>query len=346
MRIISFLVLFSSFFLVSCASLQPSSRNPYVWPKPPDTARVAYEYTLKNKYSLQPLNNETRLKALATGQSTRQQAGMLKPYDVAASQGLVVVTDSLMAVAHVFDIKRKKMFAIGWRKEGKLGKPLGVAMDAEQNIYIVDAGRGAVVKYDRLGLYLNTIGQKKDFSRISDVAVTGDGKKIYVLDRGGVDSMKHQIIVYDARGQKIDVIGSRGHKAGQFNHPTQLALNLKGDIFVLDAGNFRVQVFDANGKYQRQWGRPGNKIGNFARPRGIAVDDENRVYVSDAAYQNFQIFNENGQLLLSIGEGGGKDEPGHYLLPAGIAVDETQRIYLVDQIRKKVEVLRVLSSGE
>jgi len=35
--------------------------------------------------------------------------------------------------------------------------------------------------------------------------------------------------------------------------------------------------------------------------------------------------------------------PGNYLLPAGIAVDETRRVYVVDQIRRKLEVFRLLS---
>jgi len=288
------------------------------------------------------------LRFFALGQPALDRPAMVKPYDIAAANGIVVVTDSLANVAHVFDIRRKKMFPIGWRREGKLTKPLGVAMDAEQNIYIVDAGRGAVVKYDRLGLYLATIGQKSDFSRISDVAVSADGNQIYVLDRGGVDSMKHQIILYDGQGEKKRVIGQRGHEKGQFNHPTQLALGPKGQIYVLDSGNFRVQVFDAEGNYLFHWGRPGNKSGNFARPRGIAVDAANRVYVTDSAYQNFQIFDAKGQLLLSVGRAGRKsrDQPGEYVLPAGIAVDDRQLIYVVDQIHRKVEIYRMLDNPD
>ncbi|MDH3325574.1 MAG: 6-bladed beta-propeller, partial [Gammaproteobacteria bacterium] len=310
------------------------------------TPRIAYELTLINNDSLQPAGGEDRLLAFATGGQQIAQPAMLKPYDIAASDGVIVVTDSLLNVAHVFDVRRKKMFPIGWRKEGKLNKPLGVAMDGAQNIYIVDAGRGAVVKYDRQGLYLATYGHRSDFSRISDVAVSQAGDRIYILDRGGVESSSHRVTLYDGSGVKQKVIGRRGHKAGEFNHPTQLALGKNGKIYVLDSGNFRVQVFDAQGNYERHWGRPGNKTGNFARPRGIAVDDLNRVFVTDSAFQNFQIFNDVGQLLLSVGDGGGQNLPGRYMLPAGIAVDETQRVYVVDQIRRKVEVYRMLQAGD
>lgn len=335
--------LFIVAMLTSCANLSLSPQKQYIWPKPPETPRIAYEFTLKNNHSLNP-EVKSSLRFFALGQPALSKPAMVKPYDIAAANGMIVVTDSLANVAHVFDIRRKKLFQIGWRKEGKLSKPLGVAMDAQQNIYIVDAGRGAVVKYDKLGLYLSTIGQKSDFSRISDVAVSADGNKIYILDRGGVDSTKHQITLYDAQGVKQQIIGRRGHKNGQFNHPTQLALGLNGKIYVLDSGNFRVQVLDTQGNYQFHWGRAGNKSGNFARPRGIAVDAFNRVYVTDSAYQNFQIFNAQGQLLLSVGGAGAKnrDQPGEYVLPAGIAIDEKQLIYVVDQIQRKVEVYRML----
>jgi len=283
------------------------------------------------------------LKSLATGVTDNEISALVKPYDIAARNGLIVVTDSLLNVAHVFDVPRRKMFAIGWRKEGKLNGPLGVAMDHQQNIYIVDSGRGAVVKYDRLGLYLQTIGQQSDFSRVTDVAVSLDGKKIFVLDRGGVDSSSHRVLVYNESGKKIKTIGQRGHNPGNFNHPTQIAVATNGNLYVLDAGNFRVQIFDEAGNYLDHWGKAGNRTGNFARPRGLAVDHLNRVFVTDGAYQNFQIFNTSGQLLLDVGSGGGVDQPGKYILPAGIAVDETQRIYVVDQIRKKIEVFKILS---
>jgi len=338
-----FLPLFLFVWLLTACAIAPQPTASYVWPKPPDTPRIAYELTLKNNNSLQPVESEDLLRRFATGQATAGESVLLKPYDIAAANGLIVVTDSLAGVAHVFDVRRKKMFSIGWRREGKLSKPLGVALDGKQNIYIVDAGRGAVVKYDRLGLYLATIGQKSDFSHISDVAVSETGENIYVLDRGGVGSTKHQITLFNAQGIKQKIIGRRGHKTGEFNHPTQLALAKNGKIYVLDSGNFRVQVFGEQGNYEKQWGRPGNKSGNFARPRGIAVDVLNRVYVTDSAYQNFQVFNSDGQLLLAVGDGAGKDLPGRYVLPAGIAVDETQRIYVVDQVRRKVEVYRLLS---
>jgi len=338
-----FLFVFLVFLIqISACSTVSKQTKPIVWPKPPAEPRVIYELTLRNQSSLSVKQNEERLREIATGISSSDVQSLLKPYDVAAFGGLVVVSDSLMSSVHVFDVPRKKLFQMGWRGQGKLRKPLGVAIDSSQNIYVADAGLGRVVKFDKRGHFISFIGEQGDLSRISDVAVDDINNKIYVLDRGGVESVDHQVLVYSIAGVRLGTIGKRGHKPGYFNHPNQLAVNSHGELFVLDAGNFRVQIFNSKGEYVRSWGKLGNQLGNLARPRGIALDAESNVYVTDGAYQNFQIFNSHGQLLLNIGSGGGQDLPGNFLLPAGIAIDETNRIYVVDQIRRKVDVLRLL----
>ncbi len=336
------ILIISLFFLLSGCAVQQKNTSPLVWPKPPAEARVIYESTLRNQASLTLETREDRMRAAATGQSQRGARVFSKPYDVAAQGGLVAVSDSVLSVVHVFDVPRKRLFQIGWRGEGKLSKPLGIAIDKAQHIYVADAGLGHVVKYDKQGHYLGVIGQRKDFSRIIDVAVHESSGRVYVLDRGGVESLKHRVTVYAATGEFIQVIGARGHGPGKFNHPNQLAVDTEGQLYVLDAGNFRVQVFDDRGAYLRSWGRLGRQMGDLARPRGLAVDQQSNVYVTDSVYQNFQIFNQLGQLLLNVG-GGGVDMPGQYALPAGIAVDETGRIYVVDQMRRKVEIFRLLA---
>ncbi len=339
--VVKVLIVVLLFLLNGCAAQQKNT-DPIVWPKPPAEARVIYESTLRNQASLTPETREDRMRRVVTGRSELSVRALSKPYDVAAQGGLVAISDSVLSVVHIFDVPRKRLFQIGWRGEGKLSKPLGVAIDKAQQIYVVDAGRGHVVKYDKQGHYLDVIGQRKDFSRIIDVAVDENSGRVYVLDRGGVESIKHRVVVYSAAGERIQVIGTRGHEPGKFNHPNQLAVDTEGQLFVLDAGNFRVQVFDNQGVYLRNWGRLGRQMGDLARPRGLAVDQQNNVYVTDSVYQNFQIFNQLGQLLLSVG-GGGVDAPGQYALPAGIALDETGRIYVVDQMRRKVDIFRLLA---
>ena len=339
-------LLLASIFIVGCAIKPDSPQQQIYWPPPPQTPRLVYETTLRDGSSLRDPAGLEKFQSFATGEVSAQQQSFGKPYDVAAQGGLVVVSDSLLNIVHVFDINRKRLFAIGWRGQGRLAKPLGVAVDDQQNIYVADGSRGLVLKYDRLGHFLTTIGKREDFSRISDVAVSHKTGEVFAVDRGGVESVNHRVIVYSADGVQQQIIGQRGLGDGEFNHPTQIAVDNNGWLYVLDAGNFRVQIFNEQKKFVRKWGRLGVNLGNLARPRGIAVNRDNYVFVTDGAFQNFQIFNQQGQLLLNVGAGGGADLPGQYMLPSGIALDETNRVYIIDQVRRKVDVFRLLSDVE
>jgi DNA-binding beta-propeller fold protein YncE len=67
---------------------------------------------------------------------------------------------------------------------------------------------------------------------------------------------------------------------GQLNNPTGIAVDVAGDLFVLDTWNLRVQKFDAAGNFLLQLGGFGTDQGQFSYPEAIAADAAN-VYVAD-----------------------------------------------------------------
>lgn len=56
-----------------------------------------------------------------------------------------------------------------------------------------------------------------------------------------------------------------------------------GNIYVLDAGNYRIQKFDPDGKYLETIGRQGYGPGEFLRPYWIKMDSEDTLYVGDSS---------------------------------------------------------------
>jgi len=338
--------------LAGCAIEPAKQAEKIYWPKSPEVPRYVYEGTLRSSNTLQEQEQggANQLRSMVTGASKTDQLSFSKPFDVAARNGKIVVTDSVYRIAVMFDVPRRKAYPFGYRGDGKgdgiLKKPIGVGMDGKQWTYIADVSDQDVKIFDPLGMYIKSIGGKEDFERPIDVAANDKGDRIYVLDAGGINSEWHRVVVFDDEGKKIKEIGRRGSKPGEFNLPTQLTVARDGTLYVLDAGNFRVQAFSAEGEFLRSWGKVGRNLGDFARPRGIATDSEGNVYVTDGAFRNFQIFNRDGALLMFIGESGLEDKPGQYVLPAGIAIDETDRVYIVDQLHHKVDVIRKLTESE
>jgi sugar lactone lactonase YvrE len=334
-------------FLAGCASttVKPTTEAIY-WPKPPAPPRFVFVTTLRSEESIRPKTAEDRFRGVLTG-VTKEQRILGKPFGVAARNGLVVVTDTAQQKGFIFNLRRRKLYHFGHvGNEGVMSKPMGVDIGADNTIFVADVGAKKIYVYDAFGMYLRTIGRRGELDRPVDVAVSPDGKQVFVMDAGGIDSQRHRVVVYDGQGVQRRVIGRRGEGEGEFNLPTQVALAPDGTLYVLDAGNFRVQAFSPEGKFLRSWGGAGRGFGDFARPRGLAVDGDGNVYVSDAAYRNFQVFNPQGRLLLPIGGNELVDKPGQFALPSGLAVDELGDVYIVDQIFAKIDVIRRVPEEE
>jgi DNA-binding beta-propeller fold protein YncE len=51
--------------------------------------------------------------------------------------------------------------------------------------------------------------------------------------------------------------GTYGSGDGQFNDPQGVVVDGSGNLYVADAGNFRIQEFTNNGDYLTKWGASG-----------------------------------------------------------------------------------------
>ncbi|MFZ2540855.1 MAG: hypothetical protein WAW75_03655 [Gallionella sp.] len=272
--------------------------------------------------------------------------GLGKPYGVAVHRGRVFVGDTGRRNVMVFDIPERKFFIIGEEEPGQLGRPLGIEVDKDGNLFVLDGLSKQVFAYDRDGKFLRTIGSPNDLNRPAGLGINADGSRVYAVDIGGSSYQTHKVIVYDGKsGEKLSEIGSRGIKDGELNLPRDVTVAADGSLYVVDGGNFRVQKFSADGKFMSKFGSIGRQGGQFSRPKEAAVDTDGNIYVADAAFGNFQIFNPDGQLLLAIGSRSESGGPAKYMLPSGIAVDTDGRIYFVDQFFQKVDVFRPITLG-
>ncbi len=320
-------------------------KNP-VWPEPPDPPRYIYETTLRSVADITVETESERFKRLALGTRIPTEPVFQKPAGIAARQGKIYVGDTVRRKVVVFDVPRRKVYEFGSRTPGQIAKPIALAVDNKQWVYVADATHRRAMIYDGLGLFLKEIGSDEDLYHPSGIAVSPSGDRIYVVDRGSNDNELHRVQIYDAEGRKLRTIGKRGSKPGEFNIPVDAAVAPDGTLYILDSGNFRVQAFDREGVFLRAFGQLGSSLGQFARPRGIGVDQEGNVYVTDGSFGNCQVFSPAGELLITLGSGGLDNAPGRFRLPIGVTVDETNRVYIADQYFLKVDVIRKLREDE
>ena len=80
----------------------------------------------------------------------------------------------------------------------------------------------------------------------------------------------------------------------------QVAFDSRDNLYVLDAGNFRVLVFDASGRFVRQIGARGEGPGEFLQPIGLAVTVDDLLVVADAQRGGDTVFDAVGKPVRTL----------------------------------------------
>ncbi len=80
-----------------------------------------------------------------------------------------------------------------------------------------------------------------------------------------------------------------------FNQPGDVAVDAKGNIYILDSANARIQKFGADGKYLTSIGRKGQGPGEYMMPDSIDFDAAGRLIVYDPFQLRIQAFTGDGK---------------------------------------------------
>jgi sugar lactone lactonase YvrE len=264
-----------------------------------------------------------------------ESKGMMRPHRVTTdSRQRVIVTDPGAHAVHVFDFENRKYSRIEGGPRGRLQSPAGVAVDAEDNIYVTDTKRGLILIYDSGGKFLRYLGQLQGdeafYQRPTSITIDRRSGNMYV-----VDAPRHYIFMLDSKGNVLARFGKRGGGSGpgEFKYPTETLVN--GDeLVVLDAKNSRIQVLGLDGTFRREISTLGHHVSDIS----LAVDSRQNFYVLDKFLNKIDVLNRNWKLLDSLGQRG--SAPGQFAVPAGIWVDSQDRIYVADTNNHRVQVFQ------
>jgi len=327
--------------LAGCATAPaPQTETKMVWPPPPLPARIQF---VRNITSEKDLNSDTTfsegLAAFLTGE--KMPSGRIaEPVGIAVSDdgNRLYIADMMQAAVFRFDFKDKK-----FTKFGEVGVPSGIALDAQENLYVIDTARKSIGVFGRDGKEISEITDP-ELVRPNGLAIDKTRGRIYVVDTGDRTAKEQNVKIYDLQGKRIGAIGGApGADFSQFSYPTYVAVDAAGNVYVSDTLNARVQKFDPDGKFVTSFGQLGTNWGEFDKPKGVAVDSFGNVYVADSGWSNVQIFNPKGQVLLFFGGRG--PVPGMMKNPLAVAIDKDNRIYVGDYLNHRIGVYELVNTS-
>jgi len=198
-----------------------------------------------------------------------------------------------------------------------IDNPGRIAVDAQGNVYVTEAAKNVVRKYNSKGRYVASLTVSRPLGIAADAAGF-----LYI----GSESEK-RVNVYDAALTYVRSIGTDILK------PNSVAVDSSGMVYVADTRSDLVRVYDAAGSsVSLAWGSA------FRKPLGVTVNDSaNEIYVADVPKLStangdtdgtrILVFNKSGAFQRTIAQAVGQQ--AKY---AEIAFDKAGTLYVTDSI--------------
>src|SRR5712691_1727272 len=226
---------------------------------------------------------------------------------------------ALNSKGHIFLLNRGNHPLLEFAPDGSFIRSIGdgstifhaahsVRFDAEDNMWLVDAGNNVVVKFNAKRRVEQALGRREEpwvylthgieraipgpssFYQPTDTVVGPDGST-YITDGYG----NSRVVKFTREGNLIKYWGDRGTKPGQFNTPHNIVMDANSNLYVADRQNSRVQVFDTDGNFKQEW-----RIGGLAWSLCITPPPNQEIFVGSIG--RVYKYDLSGKLLGEFGK--------------------------------------------
>ncbi len=173
-------------------------------------------------------------------------------------------------------------FILKWgatgNENGEFNEPQGITIDSNGIVYVADSKNHRIQQFTTDGEFLSLFGKygygDGKLKTPVDVAIYGDF--IYVSDPGN-----GKIEKYSADGISLE---SFDYRFGGFSiRPGGLTVDPNGDIYFVDASQYRVVKINSDGRTLTTWGGVGQGNGKFIEPKDLVLDNQGYLFVLDSS---------------------------------------------------------------
>ena len=242
-------------------------------------------------------------------------------------------------------------------------QPYGLALDGSGNLYVADQANNLIRKVTPSGVVSTFAGSGATGSADGNgVAASFNGPEGVAVDAVGnvyvADTFNNLIRKITPSGLVSTLAGTlvKGYSDGtgtsaSFNRPSDLAVDVNGNLYVTDLYNYRIRKITPSGSVSTFAGNSSGMLtdgtgtaASFLNPTDICIDKTGNLYVT-----------EGGDLIRKITPSGvvtciagtsiiGGVPQSNFAMPQGIAVDPNGNIFIEDSGRYQINELN--SNGQ
>ena len=208
-------------------------------------------------------------------------------------------------------------------------------------IYVADSDNSQIAMFDMDGIYQGSFGAKKG-------GFFGGKSGVELSSPHGVAVHEGIVYVSDTGNKKIQLFGSNGvflteleiqssaeNKSAQekklpykLGEPTDIAINGRGEIYVLDASDGLIKIYSAQGRYLKHLVRDGKALAFSMAKEGVYIADKDALAVSR--------YDFNDKLDYSFGSKG--EGRGLFKTVAGLVAGKDRQVYVGDSKKSVINI--------
>lgn len=250
-------------------------------------------------------------------------------------------------------------FANGGARSASFSNPMGVTVDSSGNVYVADSRNNLIRKITPNGAVSTFAGSGKQGS--------ADGKGIaasFFFPTALATDTKGNVYVADTQNsliRKITPDGMVGTFAGKptklindirdtagMDHPSGIAVDKSGNVFVSDLNKDLIKKITPNGKVTIVAGNGARgktdgkaSLASFYLPVGLALDGNDNLYVCDSYNNMIRKIAPDGTVTTIAGRSkkgskDGKDTTASFWHPNSLTVDKNGNVYVADMGNNKI----------
>lgn len=273
------------------------------------------------------------------------------------ARGIVFVSDTGNGRIVVYDptLEPPRLSAFGFDGrviDGRLDQPARLAA-RDGLLYVADAGNHRVAVFDvsepSAPTFVRDYGEAGVAGADADhydtpLGVGLDATFLYVADSGNCRVQ----VVRRTGGDVWDTIGSAGGCAGggadTLRRPSDVALDVRGHVYVADPGRMLVHQFHPDRSVLRTFGADGTPYitdeHHLNAPSGLAAGPDGVVYVSERDGHRVLKFAADGSAEWVVGQGGVPgDGADGFDAPADLALDASGRLLVLERGAARIRIL-------